>query len=95
MSFDIVIESPEWMKQARCRDVADPDIFFPERGGNTTEARALCAECSVMAECLELALGDPDCNTFGIFGGTYRGSVTRLSGNVPWSLGPTLRQVVP
>ena len=58
------------MKQARCRDIADLDAFYPERGGSTKEARALCAECLVRAECLAFALGNQDCLEHGIFGGT-------------------------
>lgn len=61
-------DSTKWQEQAACRDVEDPDIFFPERGGSSKAARALCADCPVRAECLEYALANHE--DFGIWGGT-------------------------
>ena len=64
-----IIDPPEWMRSARCLDV-DPDAFFPERGGSTKQARALCAECRVATECLQYALDDLDAIDNGIWGDT-------------------------
>ena len=48
---------PEWMQQGACRG-KDPDIFFPEKeeGSDTGPAKAICAECPVIGECLEYSL---------------------------------------
>ena len=58
------------MRSARCLDVPNLDLFYPERGGNTKQARALCAECRVRDECLAFALEDLDAIDNGIWGGT-------------------------
>lgn len=55
-----------WMLEARCLD-ADPEAFFPEKGGSTREAKRICATCPVRTECLEHALASDE--RFGIWGG--------------------------
>jgi WhiB family redox-sensing transcriptional regulator len=55
-----------WSERARCAEV-DPDIFYPEKGGSTRDAKKVCAKCEVRAECLEDALARDD--RFGIHGG--------------------------
>ena len=55
-----------WQEQANCLGV-DPDLFFPERGASTKEAKAVCRGCEVRAECLEYALTHGE--KFGIWGG--------------------------
>lgn len=72
-------ENHGWMDEANCNGV-DPDVMFPTmgsgRGGERTspqvrDAKALCARCTVRAECLEYALSWPKTlDAFGIFGGT-------------------------
>lgn len=57
----------EWQGQARCLEV-DPEIFFPERGGSSKAARAVCNDCPVRIECLRYALKNRE--QFGIWGGT-------------------------
>lgn len=59
-------ESNDWMLEARCLD-ADPEAFFPEKGGSTREAKRICAACPVRDECLEFALANDE--RFGIWGG--------------------------
>jgi WhiB family redox-sensing transcriptional regulator len=56
-----------WREQANCRGV-DPDLFYPERGASTAEAKAVCRACVVREACLEQALTSP-AETFGIWGG--------------------------
>lgn len=56
----------DWRDQANCLGM-DADLFFPERGVNTNEAKEVCAGCSVREECLEYALDYPE--IFGIWGG--------------------------
>jgi uncharacterized protein with von Willebrand factor type A (vWA) domain len=45
------------MLEARCLD-ADPEAFFPEKGGSTREAKRICAACPVRDECLQYALDE-------------------------------------
>ncbi|NCZ89429.1 MAG: WhiB family transcriptional regulator [Actinobacteria bacterium] len=55
-----------WQDQANCLGV-DPDLFFPERGASTREAKEVCKGCVVRDECLEYALANGE--KFGIWGG--------------------------
>ena len=41
-----------WQTQANCMGV-DPDLFFPERGASTKEAKEVCRGCVVQNDCLE------------------------------------------
>jgi WhiB family redox-sensing transcriptional regulator len=63
-----LLKGPErtWQRQANCMGV-DPDLFFPERGASTREAKEVCRGCVVRAECLEYALQNSE--KFGIWGG--------------------------
>src|ERR1700739_605766 len=45
----------------------DPDLFFPERGASTREAKEVCRGCVVREDCLEYALANGE--KFGIWGG--------------------------
>lgn len=60
-------DTEDWQSQANCLGV-DPDLFFPERGASTAEAKAVCAGCVVREQCLEYALANGE--KFGIWGGT-------------------------
>ncbi len=66
--------SEGWLEQAACRDVPDPDIFFPEKGeqAKAAQAKALCAGCPVSGACLDFALSGPQAanDVAGIYGGT-------------------------
>ena len=42
-------------------------MFFPDRGGSTVKAKAICKECKVIEECLEFAVDRKE--RFGIWGG--------------------------
>ncbi|HLY82071.1 MAG TPA: WhiB family transcriptional regulator [Acidimicrobiales bacterium] len=55
-----------WQRQANCMGV-DPDLFFPERGASTREAKEVCRGCVVREDCLEYALVNGE--KFGIWGG--------------------------
>ena len=53
---------PEWHGRAACRGM-EPDTFIVHRGANgavMARARAICAGCTVTAECLDFALADTD-----------------------------------
>jgi WhiB family redox-sensing transcriptional regulator len=55
-----------WQDYANCLGV-DPDLFFPERGASTREAKEVCKGCVVREDCLEYALANGE--KFGIWGG--------------------------
>jgi WhiB family redox-sensing transcriptional regulator len=55
-----------WQDYSNCLGV-DPDLFFPERGASTREAKEVCRGCVVREECLEFALANGE--KFGIWGG--------------------------
>ena len=60
-------ESPRaWQARANCMGV-DPELFFPERGSSTREAKEVCRGCVVRSECLEFAIANSE--KFGIWGG--------------------------
>ena len=56
----------DWKDSSNCRGV-DPDLFFPERGASTREAKEVCRGCIVREDCLEYALLNGE--KFGIWGG--------------------------
>lgn len=55
-----------WRDGANCLGV-DPDLFFPERGASTKEAKGVCRGCVVREFCLEYAIATGE--KFGIWGG--------------------------
>lgn len=57
---------PAWIEQAECRG-HDTALFFVGSGTSTTRARAICARCTVRAECLDMALSNSE--LFGVWGG--------------------------
>ena len=70
MIVDLVLQPVAWVERARCRGHPNPDLWFPEPGGRTTQARAVCGECPVTVECLAFAFEDEDAFAFGAWGGT-------------------------
>lgn len=64
-------DSPSWRDDALCAQV-DTETFFPDKGGSTADAKAICARCDVRAECLEYALSFERGHTeliHGVWGG--------------------------
>lgn len=55
-----------WQRLANCLGL-DPDVFFPERGASTREAKEVCRGCVVRSECLDFAVNNGE--RFGIWGG--------------------------
>jgi WhiB family redox-sensing transcriptional regulator len=55
-----------WQARANCMGV-DPELFFPERGSSTREAKEVCRGCVVRGDCLEFAIVNSE--KFGIWGG--------------------------
>lgn len=65
-------DNGDWRHRAACRD-EDPELFFPvsEQGPGArqaAEAKAVCSQCPVAAECLAWALETGQDN--GVWGGT-------------------------
>src|ERR1700740_2069468 len=60
------VDDADWKSRANCLGV-DPDLFFPERGMSTQEAKEVCRGCVVREDCLEYALANGE--KFGIWGG--------------------------
>lgn len=72
--------TPNWMRNAACRDM-DTEMFFPVRGlhnenaetvaRQTSYAKAVCALCPVLNDCREYILGESLRyeNDFGIWAG--------------------------
>lgn len=57
---------PAWIAGALCAQT-DPEAFYPEKGGSTKDAKAICSMCAVRSQCLEYAMEMGE--RFGIFGG--------------------------
>ena len=56
-SADDESAAESWQAFANCLGV-DPDLFFPERGASTKEAKQVCQGCVVREDCLEYALAN-------------------------------------
>jgi WhiB family redox-sensing transcriptional regulator len=65
-TFDGFTMPEPWVQDALCAQT-DPEAFFPDKGGSTHDAKAVCASCDVVAECLAYALRNDE--RFGIWGG--------------------------
>lgn len=65
----------EQRAQALCAQT-DPELFFPEQGGNGTRAKMICAQCPIREACLEVAMANNE--RFGVFGGLSEPERDRL-----------------
>ncbi|WP_425604932.1 WhiB family transcriptional regulator [Actinomycetospora termitidis] len=59
-------ETPAWHRDALCAQ-ADPEAFFPEKGGSPAEAKQVCRRCPVREQCLTDAIAHDE--RFGVWGG--------------------------
>ena len=89
-----LIERSDWKARANCMGV-DPDLFFPERGMSTREAKEVCRGCVVREDCLEYALANGE--KFGIWGGLSERELQELVAGLEGAgdLFPVLRQLRP
>lgn len=55
-----------WQTEAACLG-SNADLWFPERGASTAEAKQICAGCAVREQCLAYALRAGI--KFGVWGG--------------------------
>ncbi len=64
----LAVEHPDWMLDAECTRER-PELFYPEPAGRSvTEAKEVCARCTVSAQCLAFALDHGELN-YGVWGG--------------------------
>jgi WhiB family redox-sensing transcriptional regulator len=68
-----------WVDEAVCAQT-DPDTFFPEKGGSTRQAKAICLGCPVRQRCLDWALQHEE--RFGIWGGKSERERRRMARNI-------------
>jgi len=62
----------DWSK-ARCWDIEDRDLFFPEffESHKAFDAKKICYKCPIITKCFDYAVEDP--SLYGIWGGSsYR-----------------------
>ena len=69
-----------WQQHALCAQT-DPEAFFPEKGGSTREAKAVCQACQVREDCLEYALANDERSASGVACRSARGRrLRRMAG---------------
>ena len=56
----------DWFDDGLCAQT-DPEVFFPEKGGSTRDAKQVCMACPIQPECREYALKNEE--LFGVWGG--------------------------
>lgn len=65
-------EPAPWMDPvaptASCAEV-DPELWHPEKGGSTREAKRICRQCPLVAACRGWALDHPHEARYGVWGG--------------------------
>lgn len=81
-----------WQQDAACKDVPEPDVFFPGKGEDAEAAKRICAGCPVLVECLAFALAtmraaDRD---HGVYGGLTPAERARLRGGPALHRAPRL-----
>lgn len=62
-----VASDVQWSVDALCAQI-DNELFFPEKGGSTKQAKKICRSCPVKNACLEFALDNDE--RYGVWGGT-------------------------
>ena len=71
---------PDWTGAA-CKAPGVEVNFFPGRGDEADEAKAICAGCEMRDRCLDYALGDR--SLVGIWGGTSQRERARIRRDNP------------
>lgn len=59
----------DWQERGICNQT-DPEVFFPNKGGDATliaAAKRVCMSCEVRVQCLDYALDNDE--RFGVWGG--------------------------
>lgn len=60
-------DGKDWQEQGLCAQT-DPELFFPDKGGSTRDAKRVCQACPIRSQCLEYAFAHDE--RWGIWGGT-------------------------
>lgn len=66
---------PGWRERALCAQTG-PELFFPEAGRTTRDAKRICCACEERVACLEYALAHDE--RFGVWGGLSEEERRRL-----------------
>ena len=77
--LETIVQDQGWRRDAICVG-ANPDLFYPTRGGTHTDATAICQQCPVRWECLMFAMETHE--SWGVWGGLseqYRRRIRALS----------------
>ena len=64
--MNLIPKREPWMADAACART-DPESFFPDKGGSTSQAKKTCLGCSVRDECLQFAMDNNE--RWGVWGG--------------------------
>jgi WhiB family redox-sensing transcriptional regulator len=67
--------TPDWFNDGLCGQT-DPEVFFPEKGGSTKDAKTVCLACPVRVQCLTWAMKTDQ--RFGVWGGLSERERRRL-----------------
>ena len=93
--FDFFVDLPKF-DSAKCADIEDKDLFFPDNRTQEAERlhqlKAICASCIHSKECLEYALEKQI--PYGVWGGSTpadRDTVARTKGDKPALRGMVLK----
>ncbi len=73
---DLAAVNDDWQASAACATVSNAgDLFFSEELGEIAAAKRICAECPVIAPCLEAAIRRAE--PWGVWGGQlfYNGRI--------------------
>lgn len=62
-----LINREPWQADAVCLTVDQGDLFYPEKGSSTRDAKTVCQHCPVIEECLSFALRTDQ--GWGVWGG--------------------------
>lgn len=73
-------EDLSWQESALCAQ-ADPEAWFPDKGGSTRDAKRVCKRCEVKDACLDYALRNGE--RFGIWGGVSERDRRRMLRVIP------------
>lgn len=70
-----LVQREPWMHAAACRGL-NPELFHPQPGESSDQAKAVCAGCPVRTECLDYAMAHYE--LFGVWGGTSQKQRSQL-----------------
>lgn len=75
-AIEAIINNQPWVDGALCTQVDEGDMFFPEKGEQSSTAKRICMRCDVREECLKYAMANDE--RFGVWGGLSARERTKL-----------------